>query len=74
VSCDILKNIFILAVINIHNNILLLQLENKELPSKLKVKISGDGAKMTRLSNFMLLSFSFLQTEENVLSSKGKYY
>ena len=46
--------------------------ENKEFPDKMKVKISGDGARMTRLSNFMLLSFSFLETKENVLSSKGK--
>lgn len=37
----------------------------------MKVKISGDGAKMSRTTNFMLLSFSLLQTGEKVMSSKG---
>ncbi|XP_028417141.1 uncharacterized protein LOC114541415 [Dendronephthya gigantea] len=37
----------------------------------IKIKISGDGAVMTRTSNFILLSFSLLQTGENVMSAKG---
>lgn len=37
----------------------------------MKVKISGDGAKMSRTTNFMLLSFSLLETGEKVMSSKG---
>jgi len=37
----------------------------------MKVKISGDGAKMSRTTNFLLLSFSLLQTGEKVMSSKG---
>ena len=32
---------------------------------KIKVKISGDGARMTRNPNCILLSFSILQTEED---------
>ena len=39
---------------------------------RLQVKISGDGAKMTRLTNFILLSFSLLNEGEEVMSSKGK--
>ena len=38
---------------------------------KIKIKINGDGARMTRNSNFILLSFSILQTEESVMSAKG---
>ena len=38
---------------------------------KAKVKLSGDGAKMTQLSNFQLLSFSILQTGETVMSAQG---
>ena len=37
----------------------------------IKIKISGDGAKMSRTTNFMILSFSLLQTGERVMSSKG---
>ena len=33
---------------------------------KIQIKISGDGAAMTRNSNFILLSFSILQTGKNV--------
>lgn len=42
----------------------------KEEP--IKIKISRDGAKMSRTTNFMILSFSLLQTGERVISSKGK--
>ena len=37
----------------------------------IKVKISGDGAKMTRLTNFIIISFSILNAEDTVMSSKG---
>ncbi len=37
----------------------------------IKVKISCDGAKMSRSANIMILSFSLLQTEDLVMSSKG---
>jgi hypothetical protein len=39
--------------------------------SVIKVKISGDGAKMTRLTNFIIISFSILNAEDTVMSSKG---
>ncbi|PFX12813.1 hypothetical protein AWC38_SpisGene23165 [Stylophora pistillata] len=35
-----------------------------------KIKINGDGATMKRNSNFILLLFSILQTEESVMSAK----
>ena len=38
---------------------------------KIQIKINGDGARMTRNSNFILLSFSILQTEQSVMSAKG---
>ena len=38
---------------------------------KIKIKINGDGAIMTRNSNFILLSFSILQTGESVITAKG---
>ena len=38
---------------------------------KIKIKINGDGARMTRNSNFILLSFPILQTRESVMSDKG---
>ena len=41
------------------------------ITDKIKIKINGDGARMTRNSNFILLSFSILQTEESVMSAKG---
>jgi hypothetical protein len=37
----------------------------------IKVKISGDGAKMTRSTNFIIISFSILNAEDTVMSSKG---
>lgn len=36
-----------------------------------KIKISGDGAKMSRSTNFMILSFCLLQTGEKVMLLKG---
>ncbi|XP_070549167.1 uncharacterized protein [Ptychodera flava] len=32
----------------------------------IRVKISGDGAKMSRITNFLIISFSFLDSENNV--------
>ena len=40
---------------------------------KVMVKISGDGAKFSKSSNFLLLTFSLPGTTENVLSSAGMY-
>ncbi|PFX15033.1 hypothetical protein AWC38_SpisGene20771 [Stylophora pistillata] len=42
-----------------------------DLNEPVKVKISGDGAKMSKSTNFMILSFCLLQTGEKVMSSKG---
>jgi len=37
----------------------------------IQIKINGDGARMTKNSNFILLSFPILQTGESVMSAKG---
>ena len=37
----------------------------------IKIKFSGDGAKFSRTSNFVLLSFGILTKEANVLSGSG---
>ena len=37
----------------------------------IKIKFSGDGAKISRTSNFVLLSFGILTKEANVLSGPG---
>lgn len=39
--------------------------------AKYKIKISGDGAKMTRLTNFPIMSFAILNDEKSVMSSNG---
>jgi hypothetical protein len=39
----------------------------------IKVKISGDGANMTRSSNFILMSFAILQSTDDVLAAKGNH-
>ncbi|CAB4041448.1 Hypothetical predicted protein [Paramuricea clavata] len=39
----------------------------------IKVKISGDGAQMTRNSNFILMSFSLLQSSEDVMAACGNH-
>jgi hypothetical protein len=36
------------------------------------VKISGDGARMTRTSNYILMSFGILQSSDDIMSPKGK--
>ena len=55
---------------------LMLQIKNNVLQEgeKVKVKLSGDGARMSRVCNFILLSLSILQSTEDLLSSKGNYY
>ena len=52
---------------------LILQIKNSELQEgeKVKVKLSGDGAHMSRVSNFILLSLSILQSTEDLLSWQG---
>ena len=37
---------------------------------KIQVKLSGDGARMSRTTNFMMMSFTLLQLKESVMSSK----
>jgi hypothetical protein len=48
-----------------------LEEDEKLRDTTIKVKISGDGAKMTRLTNFVIISFSILNAEGTVMSSKG---
>ena len=38
---------------------------------KVNIKISGDGARMTRLTNFVILSYCILDESKDVLSAKG---
>lgn len=45
--------------------------DEMDQPLKYKVKLSGDGAKMTRLTGFVVMSFSLLDDEDAVMSSKG---
>jgi hypothetical protein len=46
------------------------QMSNNE---PVQVKISGDGARMTRNSNFILLSFALLQDTDDVMAAKGNH-
>ncbi|KAJ7327833.1 hypothetical protein OS493_026112 [Desmophyllum pertusum] len=48
----------------------LLRKEPELKGSKIQVKLSGDGARMTRTTNFMMMSFTLLQLNESVMSSK----
>ena len=38
---------------------------------KVKVKLSGDGVRMSRVSKIILLCISILQSKDDLLSSKG---
>ena len=38
-----------------------------------KVKISGDGARMTRNSSFILMSFALLHSDDEVMAAKGNH-
>jgi hypothetical protein len=49
-----------------------MQQNGDKMLSTQRVKISGDGAKMSRLANFVVLSFSLLCEEEKVMSAKGE--
>ncbi|KAJ7386846.1 hypothetical protein OS493_006876 [Desmophyllum pertusum] len=46
--------------------------ENGDL-GKQQVEISGDGAKMLRIANFIVISFALLSDGENVMSCKGNH-
>ena len=46
---------------------------NPTLQEKICIKFSRDGAKMTRMKNFVVLSYFWLDTED-ILSSKGLHY
>lgn len=37
----------------------------------MRVKISGDGARMTRHTNYVILSFCLLDKNEDVFSARG---
>lgn len=39
----------------------------------IKIKISGDGAQMTRTSNFILMSFALLQSTDDILAAKRNH-
>ena len=38
-----------------------------------KIKISGDGARMTRLTNYVILSYCILTETDDTLSAKGNF-
>jgi hypothetical protein len=44
-----------------------------DIPAKYKIKVSGDGARMTRLTGFIVISFSVLNEGKAALSSKGTW-
>lgn len=39
--------------------------------TKERIKISGDGAKMSRIANFIVMSFSIISDEEHIMSAYG---
>ena len=51
------------------------QKEDGKLPKDytIKLKISGDGARMTKLTNYVILSFYILNGSEDVLSARGDF-
>ena len=44
-----------------------------EAPKTYKIKLSGDGTKVSRITGFIVLSFSILNYGKSALSSSGKY-
>ncbi|KAJ7382866.1 hypothetical protein OS493_032235 [Desmophyllum pertusum] len=38
----------------------------------IRVKISGDGARMTRLTNYVILSYSLLDDNDDLFCARGK--
>lgn len=49
----------------------LLSMKPELRDGKIQIKISGDGAQMSRSTNFMMFSFALLQLDEGVMSSKS---
>lgn len=49
--------------------------EDGKLPEDytIKLKISGNGARMTKLTNYVILSFYILNGSEDVLSARGDF-
>ena len=45
-------------------------LERKTTSDEIKIKVNGDGARMTRNLNFALMSFSIVQTGDQVMTAK----
>ena len=48
--------------------------EEKELVPTVKIKISGDGTRMSHSSSLFVCSFSLLEEGQHVLSSAGRVY
>lgn len=42
--------------------------------SKAQIRISGDGAKLSRISSFVVLSITILENNESVMSAHGHVY
>ncbi len=65
-----------MGLIQYHNSILLiafqLQTTNAALP--IRVKLSGDGARLSRSSTLVLLSFSLPGLQTNMLAASGKVH
>ena len=55
------------------HGLLVMQVTDVDGVDKVMVKISGDGAKFSSSSSFLLLTFSLPGTTENVLSSAGMW-
>ena len=49
----------------------LLSIKPELRDEKIQIKLSGDGAQMSRSTNFMMFSFSLPQLDETVMSAKG---
>lgn len=45
--------------------------QDSTFSGKIRIKLNGDGARMTRNSNFIILSFAILQSGQDVMSAKG---
>ncbi|CAB4025926.1 Hypothetical predicted protein [Paramuricea clavata] len=48
-------------------------LDGLDIPVKYNIKFSGDGAKMTRLTGFIIISFSILNDGGTAMASKGNH-
>ena len=48
------------------------QVKDGKTGDHLKVKISGDSAKISNVSNYIVISFPLLNNEKEVMSCKGK--